>query len=156
MGWIAYYPDGSRLSEDRDGRPVQDGNDGKLAVIIQEDYNHKVAVDLVNGVVVIDYESMDYQNGGFYFIGPKFGFYVCDETNIVGELFNVRATEPDAEGWYQNIIEPIEWRPIWFTRMTLGVPTKVIGLQATLPEGYGGKNVKKLISLFEDGRMGID
>lgn len=156
MGWIAYYPDGTIVSEDTHGRPVQDGQDGKLRVIIQEDYGHKVGIDLVNGVIFIDYESIDFQNGTFGVGNPKIVLYVCDETNIAGELFDVIASEPDSEGWFENTIVPLQWRPIWFTRITSGIPTKVIGLQTTLPEAHGNKNVKKMISLFVDGRIGID
>jgi len=156
MGWIAYYRDGTSLSEDKDGRPVQDGQDGKLAMVLQEDFGHKVGIDLINGIVYVDYQSIEYQNGTFAIDTPRFVFFVCDETNIVAELFDVTATEPDAQGWYENIITPIQWRPIWFTRHTNEAITKVIGLQATLPEGFGSRNVKKVISLFEDGRLGID
>jgi len=156
MGWTAYYPDGTKLSEEADGRPVQDGQDGKLSLITQEDYGHKIAIDLINGIVYMDYEYLDIQNGTFGVANPRFMFFVCDETNIAAELFDVQASEPDAEGWFQNTIIPLQWRPIWFTRITNGVPAKVIGLQTTLPEGFGGKNVKKMITLFIDGRVGID
>lgn len=158
MGWTAYYPDGTRLSEDTDGRPVQDGQDGKLAIIIQEDYGHRVAVDLRAGAIIIDYDELDYQNGTFGFINPRTVLYVCDETNIVGELVDVRRLPGRAtkEGNIkQRIILP-EFRPIWFTRHTNESRTKVIGVQTTLTKTYGGKNVKKMVSLFEDGRIGID
>jgi hypothetical protein len=49
------------------------------------------------------------------------------------------------------------WRPIWFTRVTNGtILTKIVGLQTTLGVPYKRKNIKKMISLFEDGRVGID
>lgn len=56
-----------------------------------------------------------------------------------------------------DILHELEWRPIWFNRHSLpGGVTHVIGAQVTLPALQGGKNLKKLVSLFEDGRIGID
>lgn len=158
MGWFSISKKGKILREDQDGRPVKAGEDGELAFIGQEDYGHKVGVDLLGGNIIIDWEGdINVQNGTIEIGDSKTIFTICDETNIVGDLVDVVAiTEPDINGWYQNVINPIPWRPIWFSRVTNGIPTKVIGAQATLPEQYGGKNIKKLVSLFVDGRIGID
>lgn len=153
--WKALYKDGTLLEEGEVGRPVQAGEEGLLAMVAQEDYGHNIAIDLVNGVILFDYTQFGMQNGTVE-INPKYAISICEETNIVGELFGIKKGEPDKDGWFSQEIEPIIWRPIWFTRYTNGVPTKVIGAQATLPEEYGGRNVKKLVSLFEDGRVGID
>ena len=155
MGWIAYHKDGLITSEDKDGRPVQAGEEGNLLAIIQEDFNHRVFVDLVNGVIIVDCDEITVQNGTFEIRNPRVVLYICDETNIVGELFDLQKGEPDENGWFEQTIIPIKWRPIWFTRVTNGVPAKIIGAQATLPEAYGGHNVKKYIILFENGRVGI-
>lgn len=157
MGWFSIDKDNNILTEETSGRPVQAGEEGLLRFIGQEDYGHRVAVDLYGGNIIIDYESLEIQNGTIAIDNAKAVFAICDETNIIGDLVDVfPITEPDINGNYHNAINPIPWRPIWFTRMTNGVPTKVIGAQATLPATYGGKNVKKLISLFTDGRIGID
>lgn len=167
MGWKAFYKDGTILSEEFDGRPVQAGEEGKLALITQEDYGNKIALDLINGVIIIGYDSAGTQNGSVEIANPGFILYICDETNMLSEIFDVDNT-PDAEGWYTSLIIPLEWRPIWFTRMSnaadpvkvIGLqttlPVKVIGVQTTLPENFGGKNIKKLISLFSTGKIGID
>lgn len=183
MGWKAYTKDGQLYQENDPnpefgGRPVQKGEDGELAVVVQEDYGHTVAVDLTNGVIYIDYESVGIQNGSLELSSPKLVFWICEETNIVGELAHnevqlVAALDEDGKPIYQrdaegkkiygkpvyvrnDVLTPLTWRPIWFTRYTMGIPTKVIGAQTTLPEDFGGRNVKKLISLFADGRIGID
>lgn len=155
MGWRALYKDGTSVEEGVEGRPVQAGEEGKLALIAQEDFGHAIAIDLINGAILFDYTMLNVQNGTVE-ADPKYVLLICDETNIAGELFDLNKTEPDTQGWYEQTIIPIQWRPIWFTRVTNGVPTKVIGAQTTLPETYGGKNVKKLVSLFESGRIGID
>lgn len=156
MGWKALYRDGRIVEEGgEEGRPVQAGEEGQLALIAQEDFDHRIAVDLINGVILFDYTEFKVQNGTVE-INPQYKISICEETNIVGELVDVIQGEPDEQGWFQQEIKPLLWRPIWFTRMTNGVPTKVIGAQTTLPELYGGRNVKKLISLFADGRVGID
>jgi hypothetical protein len=155
MGWIAYHKDGTITSEDKDGRPVQAGEEGNLLAIVQEDFNHRIFVDLINGVIIIDCDTITVQNGTFEIINPKAVLYICDETNIVGELFHLEKGEPDKDGWFEQAITPIKWRPIWFTRVTNGVPAKIIGAQATLPEEYGGHNVKKYVVLFNNGKVGI-
>lgn len=170
MGWGAIYRTGSQIIREEDGvgRPVDDGNAGELAAIMQEDFGHKIAVDLVNGVVLLEYESVTVSNGSIEFVKPGVFLWICDETNIVGEYQHidkvpmtndqvVAAGRPDGEaGWFINNYTPLRWRPIWFTRYTSGVPTKCIGAQTTTPEGYGTKNVKKMVSIFADGRLGID
>jgi hypothetical protein len=155
MGWKALYKDGTILEEGSVARPVQAGEEGLLALIAQEDFGHNIAIDLVNGVILFEYTFLRAQNGTVE-IDPKYKIAICDETNIVGELYDVVKSDPDEDGWFSQEIVPIQWRPIWFTRITNGIPTKVIGAQATLPEMYGGKNVKKLVSLFSDGKLGID
>lgn len=156
MGWIAYHKDGTVTDETHHGRPVQAGENGELKAIIQEDYGHKVALDLINGVILIDYDNIDIQGGNLAVENPRTVLYVCDETNIVGELFSLKKGRPNKDGWFKQRTEPFVWRPIWFTRHTMpGGVTKVVGLQTTLGIPYKRKNVKKMISLFEDGRIGI-
>lgn len=156
MGWIAYHKDGTITQEEKDGRPVKAGEEGNLKLIVQEDFGHRVVIDLINGVIILDCDEVTVQNETIEIANPKSILYVCDETNIVGDLFDLVNSEPDEEGWFSQTIVPINWRPIWFTRVTNGIPAKIVGMQATLPEVYGGKNVKKLITLFYDGRIGID
>lgn len=156
MGWIAVTKDQQILREGEHGRPVDAGNEGNLLFIMQEDYGHKIAIDLVNGVIIAEYEDWGIQNGTVELSNPKAVFYVCDETNIGAELFHIKSTEPDGDGWFTNEYIPLTWRPIWFTRVTNGDPTKVIGVQTTLPEANGGKNLKKMVSLFSTGAVGID
>ena len=156
MGWISYHKDGTVLNEGEHGRPVQAGEEGQLSFIVQEDFGHKVAVDLLNGVILIDYDEVDAQGGNIAVSNPKVVLYVCDETNIIADLFGVHKSRPNKEGWFKQTTIPFKWRPIWFTRMTNGVPTKVIGVQTTLGTPYKRKNIKKLVSLFSDGRLGID
>jgi len=110
---------------------------------------------LLNGVVIIGYDAWNIQNGTVEIQNPRTVLYLCEETNVVGELMNIEPSEADAKGDYVNTFIPLQFRPIWFTRVTAGVPAKIIGLQTTTPEEYGGRNVKMLISLFSDGRMGI-
>lgn len=171
MGWRAITKDGEELREETHGRPVQAGEEGNLLVIAQEDFGHSIAVDLSNGVIAIDYESLSVQNGTIELANDKFRFWICEETNIIGEFSELEQRleylrDDDGrkilgeDGRYQrvrtDILHPLVWRPIWFTRWTNGVPTKVIGAQITLPKQQGGKNVKKIVSLFADGRIGID
>lgn len=135
------------------GRPL----DKELSFIGAEEYNHKVGVDLVNGAIIIDYQELGIQNGTTEIHSPKLVMYICDETNrLFGVLDVQRISEPDRDGNYINSVKALVWRPISFTRWTNGVPTYVVGAQTTLPENYGGKNVKKLISLYDDGSIGID
>jgi len=123
---------------------------------MQEDFGHKIAVDLVNGVIIAEYDDWAIQNGTVEIMNPRFVFYICDETNIGAELFDMNSSEGDANGWVTNTFVYSTWRPIWFTRMTNGIPTKVIGAQTTLPQAHGGRNIKKMISLFSTGALGID
>lgn len=121
-----------------------------------EEYGHKVAVDLVQGVLIIDYEKISIQNGTTEIHNPKTVMYICEETNRLFDIYDIESTEPDEDGNYFNTFKPLQWRPISFIRWTNGQPTHVIGAQATLPENYTGKNVKKMVSLFLDGSLGID
>lgn len=160
MGWIAYYDNTLERVEENEqiSRPMQDGEDGKLLLIAQEDYGHKVAVDLRNGVFIIDYENLTAENGALAIQGTKSFINICDETSIIGDLLAIERSEPDAEGWFSQALKRLEWRPIWFTRH-INVPhgefiVKCIGAQTTLPEELGGRNIKSYISLFQDGRIG--
>jgi hypothetical protein len=155
MGWIAVTKEHEVLREETHGRPVQAGEEGNLLFILQEDFGHKIAVDLVNGVIIAEYDDWAIHDT-VEIMNPRFVFYICDETSIVGELFDMIPSEGDAEGWVTNTFVFPTWRPIWFTRMTNGIPTKVIGAQTTLPTAHGGRNVKKVISLFSNGTIGID
>lgn len=178
MGWRAIYKDGTIKNEDdrnedgnqKWGRPVDDGENGKLLLISQESNGHKIAVELVHGFIVIDYETFGVQNGSVEISGPYPPLWICDETNIGGELahhterFYPARDENGRKillenGKYQNVKDdiytPVIWRPIWFTRMTNGMPTYVIGAQTTLPKEQGGKNLKKMVNIFVDGRLGI-
>jgi len=171
MGWRAITRDYEELREETHGRPVQDGEEGKLLIIAQEDFGRTVAVDLVNGMIAIDYERLGIQNNSIELVNDKFRFLICEETNIAGEFMHLsqelvdlrdengrRILGPD--GKYQrvrnDVLTPLVWRPIWFTRWTNGVPVKVIGAQTTLPTTQNSKNVKKMIILYPDGRVGID
>jgi hypothetical protein len=171
MGWKAIYRTGSIVSENTHGRPVQDGEDGLLALIAQEDFGHSVVVDLIEGIIHIDPEDFGVDNELPYVVNPKVSLLICDETNIVGllkhysfELVDWRDEDGrlllTADGRYAKVrndtLTPLTWRPIWFTRMTNGTPTKIIGAQTTTPTEFGSKNVKKMISLFIDGQIGID
>lgn len=178
MGWIALYNDGTIKREednDPDGRPMQDGKDGKIRAIAQIDYLNSVAVDLRDGIIYFGFETMGLQNGTIEFDRIIGVLQVCEETTIVGDLKHIRSeldpqfnedgtprlnTDGTQVNFKTDYETPLEWRPIWFSRyiMTpLGtVVVKVIGLQTTTPEVYGGHNIKKLISLFPDGRVGID
>lgn len=178
MGWIAITKDKQVLQEDIDGRPVQRGEDGELLFIFQQDFGHKVGVDLVEGIIHIDFDDFEIQDR-VYVHNPKLSFYICEETNIVGEYKHLTQTfewardengkrlrrqenvnDPNSKmvGFKvrTDTLIPIIWRPIWFTRWTNGIPTKVIGAQTTTPDLQGARNVKKLVSLFADGRIGID
>lgn len=177
MGWKAITKDGEVYQEGdpnpaRGGRPVAKGEEGSLAVIAQEDFGHNIAVDLYYGVIAIDYDSLGMQNGTIELSNPRVMLWICEETTIVGELANMkteyipyeddkgrRYIDPSSKELIQvrnDTIIPLVWRPIWFTRVTNGIPTKVIGAQTTLPIEYGGRNVKKMVSIFADGRLGID
>lgn len=165
MGWIAITRKGEILrEEDGISRPIDAGNNGELLIVAQEDYGHRVAVDLINGAIAIDYESLGIQNGTIELDSPKLVFMMNDETNIAGDMFHIEHTyvpAKDIEGNDSFVRNdrtwPLTFRPIWFTRHTTGIdPIKVIGVQTTLPEINGNKNLKKLICLYSDGRIGID
>lgn len=165
MGWIAITKqhqflreeDGITEANPGGGRPVQLGIDGGLIVAGDEAYGHKIAVDLVGGVVAIDYDTIGVQNGTIELSGAKLVFSICDETNIVGEFQHIKTTKPDKAGNYLITYEPMVFRPIWFRRniSTLPGPVIVIGAQTTTPKGQGKKNIKRMVSLFPDGRIGI-
>lgn len=158
MGWIAVYRNGKIEKEDDPGvgRPVQAGENGELMAIAQEDYGNKVAIDLINGIILIGYDAITVQNGTVEVQNPKTFLRICEETNIVGDYRHRTETEPDGAGNYTIDYHSLVWRPIWFSRITNGVATKIIGTQTTTPTLQGEKNVKKLISLFSDGTVGID
>lgn len=162
MGWLAVNRSGIMLREDVDGRPMEQGEQGNLLVIAQEDYLHSVAIDLVNGKILLGYEelSVDPETKEINIKNPKYVLSICDETNRVHDLFHTEETKPDAEGNILRTYKPIEWRPIWFTRNTFSpigmIIVKVIGAQATLPKEFGGHNIKKLVSFFPDNTLGID
>lgn len=177
MGWIALTKDGEIYREgdpnpERGGRPVAKGEEGNLAIIAQEDFGHKIAIDLYNGIIIIGYDDLRIaENGQAELQNPQTLLWICEETNIAGDLFFLEqqfVPYEDKEGnRYINtdgsvvtirndVLTSIIWRPIWFTRTTAGIQTKVIGAQTTLPPEFGGKNVKKMVSIFADGRLGID
>ena len=169
MGWIAITKKGEIIREDDNlvGRPVDAGNNGELLIAAQEDYGHKVAVDLINGIIAIDYERLGVQNGTIELDSPKLTFAINDETNIAGDLFHIEHTyvpakaEDGSDSYVRNDhVTPLTWRPIWFTRHTStpvgAFAIKVIGAQTTLPKENNEKNLKKLICLYPDGRIGID
>lgn len=174
MGWIALTKDGEMYREgdpnpERGGRPVAKGEEGSLAIIAQEDFGHKVAIDLYNGLIAIDYDSLETEDG-IRLENPKSLIWICDDTNIVGDLFEMEQEfvpwEDEKGRRYVNndgslvtvrndILKPLIWRPIWFTRITAGEPAKIIGAQTTLPPEFGGRNVKKMVILYANGRIGI-
>jgi hypothetical protein len=172
MGWIAVTQEDKVLQEDKDGRPMELGSNGGLKLIAQEDFGHSAAIDLIDGVIYIDYETPLVQDGIIGVRNPKVALCICDDVNIVGEykhltqkFFFVRNEEDTA--WLRgedgekikrrnDILTPLIWRPIWFTRWTNGVPTKIIGAQTTTPEVQGATNVQKKVSFYIDGRLGID
>lgn len=171
MGWRAINRNLDETREETHGRPVQAGEEGNLLLIAQEDFGHNIAIDLINGVIFIDYEYLQIQNDTIEIANDKARILICDETNIVGELMNLRQELVyfkdeqgrrviTPEGRFQmvrnDILTPLIWRPIWFTRWTNGDPVKVIGAQTTLPPLQGSKNVKKMVMLYPDGRIGVD
>ena len=171
MGWVAINRQGEYLKEDDGiGRPVEAGNNGELLIVAQEDFGHKVAVDLLDGVVILGYDSLEYQNGSVSIVNPKTILAICEESNIVGEYKHLTQELVDwrdedgrkvltEDGRYakvrNDILTNLTWRPIWFTRVTNGAPAKVIGAQTTTPEMQGGRNIKCFVTLFSDGRIGI-
>lgn len=173
MGWRAISREGEITSEDQHGRPVQAGEEGKLLFIEQEDYGHRVGIDLASGVILIDYEQpATYQNGTIEIISPKAILFLADDTNIVGEMAHLKSEytlKRDEKGRKirddkgklvedrTDHLTPLIFRPIWFTRhiSTLPAPIKILGVQTTLPELQGGTNYKKMVILYPDGRIGI-
>lgn len=211
MGWIAVYKNG-KIDREEDpgvGRPVQAGDNGELLCIAQEDYGHKVAVNLISGLIVIDYETLGVQNETLELTGVRTVLAICEgDTNIVAEYqhmeeilepwYNCFKTKfvdvPLEDGTVENrevrcddgstfkdqpcenghprlpmigtdgkqvvvktqILHPLLWRPIWFTRHTNLNQTKVIGAQTTTPKEMGERNVQKVVSLFASGVIGVD
>lgn len=152
------------------GRPVDQGEEGKLAAIIQEDFGHKIVVDLINGLIFIDPEDYAVQNGTVAIGGAKTMLVACDDSNRMYEYrhnnptFDLKRDEKgrkvhDDDGKLVTVktdnLTPLIFRPVWFTRFTNGVPTKAIGLQTTTPEEMGAKNVKLILFLYADGQIGI-
>lgn len=171
MGWRAIYKDGTEKQEGIDGRPVQDGDEGKLLYIAQEDYGNKVAVDLINGIIYLGYEQLTVDETGVYMAGNPAKFWICDDTNIVGMLSHHEEVLTDyrdedgrrvinEDGRFAkvktDVFHPLVWRPIWFSRVTNGDFTKIIGAQTTTPKEFGERNVKKMVMLFSTGDIGID
>lgn len=168
MGWKCFYRDTLEMKEEGqmnpEGRPMKDGQAGKLLCIAQEDYHHKIAVDLDRGLFIIDYDEIFVNDDKILEVkGAKAYINICEETSIVGDLQDLIQGQPDEEGWFEQHFEPLKWRPIWFYRHII-VPSgeiivPCIGAQTTLPALYSTtkrrKNIKKYISLFPDGRMGI-
>src|ERR1041385_2367027 len=171
MGWRSISKTGEIRYEGHEnpelgGRPVAQGEEGNLLFIEQEDYGHRVGIDLVHGVILIDYDGQptSYQNGTVEIHGtPKTTLWMADETSIVGEMFHIESTYTlkldekgrkihDDNGKLVQIktdnLVPLTFRPIWFSRhiSALPAPVKVIGLQTTLPELQDGANVKKMVS----------
>lgn len=178
MGWRSISKTGELRYEGHEnlelgGRPVAQGEEGNLLFIEQNDYGHRVGIDLQIGVILIDYESdITVQNGTLEISNPKLALWLCDETNIVGEMahvafqYDLKRDEAGRKVHDENgklvqvktdILTPLTFRPIWYSRniSTLPAPVKVLGLQATLPDLQGGANIKKQVSLFPDGRIGI-
>lgn len=169
MGWFAVTKDKVYVREDEgldawrekvpglEGRPVDLGNNGGLLIAGEEEYGHKVAVDLVKGIIVIDFDSLDIQGGNIAVDNPRAILYMCEETNILGEFQHRKTTKPDKQGNYLITYDPMIFRPIWFRRhiSTLPGPVVVMGAQTTTPSDQGKRNVKKMVSLFPDGRVGI-
>lgn len=177
MGWKSVNKNGEIRYEDHadpelGGRPVQQGEEGNLLAIIQEDYGHLVVIDLMEGFIAIDPSGWEYQNGRVYIHDAKTILWVCDDTNIVGEMAHVAHTfelKRDEQGrkvhdekgklveTKTDVLTPLTFRPIWFSRhiSTLPAPIKVVGLQTTLPELQGGANLQMKVMLYSDGRIGI-
>lgn len=139
------------------GRPVDLGNNGGLRLAGGSEYGHTVAVDLRDGILFLDPDNLEIQNGTVSLVNAKAILYMCEETNILGEFKHMKTTKPDKLGYYNIEYFPILFRPIWFNRhiSTLPGPVIVIGAQTTTPSHQGKRNIKKMISLFPDGRVGI-
>jgi len=165
MGWLAITKDFKILREEDGitednpggGRPVELGNTGGLRLCAVEGNGHKVAVDLINGVIAVDYDRLGVQNETIELENANLIFSICEETNIVGEFKHRKTTRPDKAGNFFITYEDMVFRPIWFTRniSTLPGPVLVVGAQTTTPKEQGRRNIKKIVSLFPDGRVGI-
>lgn len=176
MGWRSISKTGEvRYENNPDpvlgGRPVDQGEEGGLLVIEQSDFGHRVAVDLVHGIILIDYEEdITIQGTSLEAKNPKTVLFACDDTNLMYEYKHLSqevVLARDEKGRKihddmgklvkvrNDILTDLTFRPIWFTRFTNGIPTKVIGLQTTTPAEMGGRNVKLLVMLFADGKIGI-
>lgn len=163
-GWFAITKDFKILRESEGitkdnpggGRPVALGNEDGLRVCGASAYGHTVAIDLINGVIALDFDNLGIQNETIE-INPKVAFSICEETNVVGEFKHRKTTKPKKNGDYLITYEDMIFRPIWFNRIisTLPGPVVVIGAQTTTPREQGKRNIKKIISLFPDGRIGI-
>jgi hypothetical protein len=176
MGWRSISKTGEIRYEghpdpELGGRPVDQGEEGALLVIEQSDFGHRVCVDLVHGIVLIDYEEdITLQGNTLEAKNPKTVLFACDDTNILNEYKHLnqelvlardemgRKVHDDKGNLVKvrnDHLVDLKFRPIWFTRFTNGIPTKVIGLQTTTPVEMGSRNVKLLVSLFADGKIGI-
>lgn len=179
MGWRSISKTGELRYEGHEnpelgGRPVAQGEEGNLLFIEQNDYGHRVGIDLRAGIIIIDYEGdITIQNGTLEIQGtPKAVLWVAEDTSIVGEMAHVnhvyelkrdekgRKIHDDNGKLVQtrtDNLTPLTFRPIWFSRhiSNLPAPVKVIGVQTTLPELQGGGNVKKMVMIYPDGRLGI-
>jgi len=175
MGWKSISKDGEERWEGHEnpelgGRPVDAGEEGKLAAIIQEDFGHKIIIDLRAGLIFIDPESYEYQNGTLGVSGVKTMLVACDDSNRMHEYkhltqtFDLARDEKGRKIHDENgklvktrtdHLSDLIFRPVWFTRYTNGVPTKAIGLQTTTPKEMGERNVKLIVWLFMDGTIGI-
>jgi hypothetical protein len=156
--WRAFTKDGQHLFEGKHGRPVEMGTNNELIAIAEEENHHNVMVLLEHGIIALEYEGFEFENAKLIVKNPKVILNICEETLIVSDLKEIeRVWHNKEEGWFSDIEHPLIWRPIWFSRVfpMQGQSVKVIGAQTTLPEVHGGQNVKKMISLFPDGRLGI-
>jgi len=105
----------------------------------------------------LDPDGLEIQNGTVSMTNSRAVLYMCEETNILGEFKHRKTTKPDKAGNYTIDYLPMLFRPIWFNRhiSTLPAPVIVMGAQTTTPSDQGKRNIKKMISLFPDGRVGI-
>lgn len=176
MGWRSISRSGEIRYEGHSdpelgGRPVAQGEEGSLAFIEQSDYGHRVGIDLIKGIIAIDYEEeAQIQNGTLEIKNPKTILWIAEDTSVVGDMAHLEQTfelARDEKGrkihdengrlvqTRTDHLTPLTWRPIWFTRNINGMPNKIIGAQTTLPEMQGGGNCKQMVMLYVDGRLGI-
>lgn len=163
-GWFAItkelkiLQENDGITEDNPGggRPVDLGNEGGLLLAGYRGYGHSVAVDLINGILFLDYDFIKLQNNSLE-INARTVLYMCEETNILGEYKHRKTTKPRKNGDYFITYDPMIFRPIWFNRhiSTLPGPVYVMGAQTTTPSSEGKRNIKKMVSLYPDGRVGI-